>query len=55
MDDCFDDYDGPDLDDWAIIFPLAEDLARERRGIERIRRELDDADDDYWGSINQRW
>jgi hypothetical protein len=27
MDDCFDDYDGPDWEDWMIIGPLSEDIA----------------------------
>jgi hypothetical protein len=27
MDDFFDDYDGPDWEDWMIIGPLSEDIA----------------------------
>ncbi len=58
MDDFFDDYDGEGLEwqDWMIIGPLSEDIAREKRDIERTRREWDDEeDDDYWGIINRRW
>ena len=55
MDDCFDDFDGPDWEDWMIIGPLSEDIAREKRDIERTRREWDDEDDDYWDMINSRW
>ena len=55
MDDCFDDFDGPDWEDWMIIGPLSEDIAREKRDIERMRREWDDGDDDYWDMINRRW
>ena len=55
MDDFFDDYDGLEWQDWMIIGPLSEDIAREKRDIERTRREWDDADDDYWDMINRRW
>ena len=55
MDDFFDDYDGLEWQDWMIIGPLSEDIAREKRDIERIRREWDDVDDDYWDIINRRW
>jgi hypothetical protein len=55
MDDCFDDYDGLEWQDWMIIGPLSEDIARERRDIERTNREWDDQDDDYWDMINRRW
>ena len=55
MDDCFDDYDGLEWQDWMIIGPLSEDIDREKRNIERIRRELDDVDDDYWDEINRPW
>ena len=55
MDDRFDDFDGPDWEDWMIIGPLSEDIAREKRDIERTRREWDDEDDDYWKWINKRW
>jgi len=54
MDDCFDDYDGLEWQDWMIIGPLSEDIAREKRNIDRIRRELDDVDDDYWDIIDRR-
>ena len=54
MDDFFDDCDGLDWDDWMIIGPLSEDIGRERRGIERTRREWDDQDDDYWEWLNRK-
>jgi len=55
MDDCYDDFDGPDWEDsWMIIGPLSEDIAREKRDIERARREWDDQDDDYWDIINRQ-
>jgi hypothetical protein len=38
-----------------IIGPLSEDIAREKRDIERARREWDDQEDDYWDMINRRW
>ena len=53
MDD-FDDpredgsYDGLEWQDWMIIGPLSEELARERREQRRIERELfDDIDPPY--------
>jgi len=49
MDDFFDDCDGIDWDHWMIIGPLSEDLAREKRDIERARREWDEDEGlDYW-------
>ncbi|MBC2711133.1 MAG: hypothetical protein HGJ94_09105 [Desulfosarcina sp.] len=48
-------WDGPDWQDWMIIGPISEDSAREKRDIDRIRREYDDTDDDYWERINRRW
>jgi hypothetical protein len=38
-------WNGPSWQDWMIIGPLAESLAREKRERERIRREYE-ADDD---------
>ena len=55
MDDCYDDFNGLDWEDWMIIGPLSEDIAREKRDIERIRREWDDTDDDYWERLNRKW
>ncbi len=55
MDDCFDDFDGLEWQDWMIIGPLSEDIAREKRDIERTKREWDDQDDDYWERLNRRW
>jgi hypothetical protein len=54
MDDCFDDFDRPDWEDWMIIGPLSEEIAREKRDIERTRREWDDdEDDEYWEWLNR--
>jgi hypothetical protein len=54
MDDFFDDCDGPDWEDWMIIGPLSEEIAREKRDIERTRREWDDdEDDEYWEWLNR--
>ena len=39
-----DDFDGPDWDDWMIIGPLAEDIARDRRERDRLLRELEEDD-----------
>jgi len=39
MDDFFDDYDGLDWDEIAFLGGLSEELAREKRDIERARRE----------------
>lgn len=56
MDDFFDDCDGIDWDDWMIIGPLSEDIAREKRDIERAMREWDDdVNDDYWEWLDQRF
>ena len=59
-DDFIDDiedgfWDGHDWKDWMIIGPMSEEIAREKREQDRIRRELDDADDDYWDIINRPW
>ena len=53
-DDNFDDFDGLDWKDWIIIGPLSEDIAREKLERDRILRENDDSDDDYWDIINER-
>jgi len=55
MDDYFDDFDGIDWEDWMIIGPLSEDIAREKREQDRIQKELDDEDDEYWDIINEKW
>ncbi len=55
MDDFFDDCDGLEWQDWMIIGPLSEDIARERRDIERTRREWDDEFDNYWDMVNRKW
>jgi hypothetical protein len=55
MDDFFDDYAGIDCKDWMIIGPLCEDIAREKRDIERARRERDDDQDlDYWEWLDRK-
>ncbi len=48
-------WDGPDWEDWMIIGPLSEDIARERSEQERIQKELDDEPDEYWNMINKKW
>ncbi|MCB2148206.1 MAG: hypothetical protein KQI81_17145 [Deltaproteobacteria bacterium] len=53
MDDCFDDSDGIDWQDWMIMGPLSEDIAREKREQDRIRRENDDSGGDYWNIISK--
>ena len=56
MSDFFDDYEDPDFWDWAIIFRLSEDIAREKQDRDRIRREWDDDEGmDYWEWLNHRW
>ena len=32
-------WDGPGEQDWAIIFPLSEEISREKRERKRIRRD----------------
>ena len=46
-----DDVTWPGLDwqDWMIIGPLSEEIAREKRERDRIRRESEE-DGDYWAS-----
>ena len=53
-DDIFDDFDGLDWEDWMIIGPLSEDIANERRERNRIRRENDTSDGEYWDILNER-
>ncbi|ABW66095.1 hypothetical protein [Desulfosudis oleivorans] len=55
MDDFCDDFDGIDWEDWMIIGPLSEDIAREKREQDRIQNELDDEGDEYWDIINEKW
>ncbi len=40
-------WDGPDWEDWMIIGPMSEDIARERRERDRIRKENENSDDNY--------
>ena len=49
-----DDF-GLDWQDWMIIGPLSEEIARQKRDIERTIREWDDEDDSYWEKLNRRW
>ena len=57
MDDFFDDCDGDGLewDEIAFLGVLSEEIAREKRDIERTRREWDDGDEDYWELLDQRF
>jgi hypothetical protein len=48
-----DEHYRPDWENWMIIGPLSEDLAREKRERERIRREADNSGDDYWDNIEK--
>ena len=54
-DDFFEDFDGIDWEDWAIIGGLSEELAREKRERDRIIRDNDTSEDDYWDIINDPW
>jgi len=53
QDDDF--WDGPGEKDWALIFPLAEEISREKREQECARKKSNRDDDDYWTKINRRW
>ncbi len=55
MCDFDDDFDGLDWKDWLIIGPLGDQLAQEKCDEERIRREIDNLDDDYWDIIERSW
>ena len=55
MCDFYHDFDRLEWDDWLIIGPLSEEIAREKREKDRIIRENDMSDDDYWDIINERW
>jgi hypothetical protein len=46
MSDFFDDFDGIDCNDWMIIGPLAEEIAREKRDRDRAYRDMFGGDDD---------
>jgi len=54
MCDFDDSFDGLDWEDWMIIGPLSEDIAKEKREKDRIIREDYDSDDDYSDIINER-
>ncbi len=47
-------WDGPSWQDWMIIGPLAESLAREKGERERIRRE-NRGENDSWKLIKKEW
>jgi hypothetical protein len=49
------DFDGIDWEDWLIIGPLSEEIARERRDRDRLEGENDGEDQDYWDIIDKRW
>lgn len=48
-------WDGPGEREWALIFPIAEEIAREKREKKRARKKSDADDEDYWTKINWRW
>lgn len=50
-DDAF--WDGLGWQDWMIIGPLSEEIAREKRVRERMRRENED-ENDYWDIIERK-
>ncbi|BBO78012.1 hypothetical protein DSCW_54290 [Desulfosarcina widdelii] len=53
IDDGVNDFwDGPDWQDWMIIGPLSESISRERQEQDRIQKEIENEDDDYWKIIN---
>jgi len=47
------DFDGIDWEDWIIIGPISEDIARERQEQDDIQRDNDESDE-YWDIINSR-
>jgi hypothetical protein len=47
-------WDGPREQDWPLILGISGDIAREKRDIERARREWDDREEDYWEWLNQK-
>jgi hypothetical protein len=50
-----DDFDGIDWEDWLIIGPLSEDIAREKIEKDRLGKDNDESDGDYWDIIDRRW
>ncbi|MCB2167439.1 MAG: hypothetical protein KQI78_07255 [Deltaproteobacteria bacterium] len=60
-DDFMGDFDGSyddeglDWEDWMIIGPLSEQIAKEYLERDRIRGDSDASDDDYWGIIDKPW
>ena len=46
MSDFFDDFDGIDCNDWMIIGPLSEEIAKEKRDRDREYRDMFGDDDD---------
>jgi hypothetical protein len=49
-------WDGPGWQDWMIIGPMSEDIARGKRKIDRIRREWEEENDkDYWDNLVELW
>ena len=49
-DDFIYDFDGLDWEDWMIIGPLSEDIAKKKREKERIERDM--FGDDYLDNIS---
>lgn len=48
------DFDGIDWEDWMLIGPLSEDIARERQEQDEIQRDNDESDE-YWDIIYRQW
>jgi len=49
------DFDGIDWEDWMIIGPISEDIAREKIEKDRLGKDNDESDGDYWDIIDRRW
>jgi len=48
MCDFFDDFDGIDEEDWAIIGPMSEELEEERKRRKQLEEELGLDDHEPW-------
>jgi hypothetical protein len=40
------DFDGIDMEDWEIIGPMSEDIAKEKRERDRLYRDMFNGDED---------
>ena len=47
-------WSGPSWQDWLVIGPLAESLARDERERERIRSENEEAEDVSWDVVRRK-